>query len=156
MQRDLYVVAGDDFFRRYKGGETIRIPVGISAVTNKIPGNLKIEYSLSGWNQTGERFEWKNGEIEAKAEPFSFVPLEPVSVQLPDETSVMVFSVALKDGDGNIHQRNFFPLRVDGKKAGDALCYFSVSLIIYKCFMEHKTTGSPEGKESMGNGLGFF
>ena len=37
LHSDIYVVAGDDFFRIYKGGETIRIPVGVSAVTGRIP-----------------------------------------------------------------------------------------------------------------------
>ena len=156
LQRDIYVVAGDDFFRRYKGGEQIRIPVGVSAVTNRIPGNLKIEYTLSGWNETGERFGWKDGEIEAKAEPFSFVPLEPVSVQLPDETSVMVFSVALKDGDGNILQRNFFPLRVDGKKAGDSYIISQSPSSFTNSSWSIKQLAPQKGRKVWGMGSGFF
>ena len=33
MHSDIYVVAGDDFFKKYRGGETIRMPLGISSVT---------------------------------------------------------------------------------------------------------------------------
>jgi hypothetical protein len=153
---DIYVVAGDDFFRIYKGGETIRIPIGVSAVTGRIPGNLKIEYTLSRWNETGERFDWKNGEIGARAEPFSFVPLEPVSVQLPDETSVMVFSVALKDGDGNILQRNFFPLRVDGNKAGDAYIISQSPSSFTNASWSIKQLAPQKGRKVWGMGSGFF
>jgi len=156
LHRDIYVVPGNDFFSIYKGGETIRIPIGVSAFTDRIPGNLKIDYDISGWNQAGERFEWKKGETEAKAEPFSFVPVEPLSIQLPDETSLMIFSVALKDGEGNILQRNFFPFRVNGKNAGDAYTISHSPSSFTDASWSIKHLAPQNGKKAWGMGTGFF
>ena len=50
---DLYVVSGKDFFQSFEGGLEVEIPVGISAVTSVIPDDLKIKYSLYGWDEVG-------------------------------------------------------------------------------------------------------
>jgi Glycosyl hydrolases family 2, sugar binding domain/Glycosyl hydrolases family 2/Glycosyl hydrolases family 2, TIM barrel domain len=155
LQQDLYVVAGDDFFREFKGGETATIPVGVSAVSDKIPQNLKIEYSVYGWNQAGDRFDWKTGEITAKAEPFTFIPLESVPVKLPDETAVMIFSVALKDGQGNILQRNFFPFRVKGSKTNPYILSRSPSAFRDASWSIRKLAPQ-KGRKVWGMGTGFF
>lgn len=156
LQQDLYTVAGEDFFRVYKGGSTVQIPVGISAVTNSIPGNLKVEYSVYGWDGSGEKFDWANGEIAAKAEPFTFVKLEPVTVKLPVENAVMIFATKLKDGNGNVLQRNFVPFRVDGKDP-DGLLFISQSPSSFADASWSIRQLSPqEGRKAWGMGTGFF
>jgi hypothetical protein len=156
LQRDLYVVAGDDFFKRYKGGESIKIPVGVSSVTNKIPGNLKIEYTLYGWNQAGDKFDWTKGEIDAKAEPFSFVPLDPVTVRLPEETSTMIFGTVLKDGQGNILQKNFVPLRVDGKNPDGCIIISQSPSAFTNASWSIKHLSPQQGRKVWGMGSGYF
>lgn len=156
LHRDLYVVAGDDFFRKYRGGETIRIPLGISAVTDKIPGNLKIEYTLLGWDQKGDRFVTKNGEIPAKAEPYSFVLLDPVSLRLPMQTSVMVFAVTLKDGEGNVLQHNFVPFRVEGKSPDDMIIISRSPSSFTAAKWSIKQYAPQQGRKIWGMGSGFF
>jgi len=156
LQSDLYVVAGNDFFRKFKGGETVRVPVGISAVTYKIPVKLKIEYSVYGWNEKGDKFEWMIGESHAKAEPFSYVPLDPVEVKLPEVTSLMIFGVKLKDGDGNIIQRNFVPFRVDGKRAGDEIIISQSPSAFSNASWSIKYMAPQQGRKVWGMGSGFF
>jgi hypothetical protein len=156
LQRDLYVVAGDSFFHKYKGGESVSIPVGISAVTSKIPEVLKIEYSTYGWNNEGEKFDWKKGEIQAKAEPFSFVSLEPIPVKLPEETAVMIFAVILKDSQGNILQRNFVPFRVEGKDTGDATIISQSPSAFTNASWSIKHLSLQQGRKVWGMGSGFF
>jgi len=156
LQRDIYVVAGDDFFKKYKGGETIKIPVGVSSVTDKIPGNLKIEYTLSGWNQAGDKFNWTKGEIDAKAEPFSFVQLEPVTVRLPEVTSIMIFGVVLKDGDGNILQRNFVPIRIDGRNPDDLIIISKPPSAFTDASWSIRHLSPQNGMKVWGMGSGYF
>jgi hypothetical protein len=156
LQSDLYVVAGDDFYRKYKGGETIRMPVGIGSVTNKIPGDLKIEYSVFGWDQKGDKFVLKDGDIKAKAEPFSFISLEPVSLRLPEETSVMIIAVSLKDGSGNILQRNFVPFRVDGISPADAIIISRSPSAFTNASWSIKQLAPQQGRKVWGMGSGFF
>lgn len=156
LQTDLYVVAGDNFFHKYRGGETIRMPLGISAVTAKIPGSLKIEYTLYGWNQAGDRFDWMRGEAAAKAEPFSYVSLDPVSILLPEETSLMIFTVILKDGEGNVLQRNFIPLRVNGETPENT-CLISQSPSGFSnASWSIKHLAPQQGRKVWGMGSGFF
>jgi hypothetical protein len=156
LQRDLYVVAGDNFFRRYKGGESVRIPVGISSVSTKIPEGLKIEYSTFGWNQEGDKFEWKKGEIKAKAEPFTFVFQEPVLVKLPEETAIMIFAVSLKDIQGNILQRNFVPFRVEGKSPEKTHIISQSPSEFTSASWSINHLSPQQGRKVWGMGSGFF
>jgi len=156
LHNDLYVVAGDNFFHKYKGGESIRIPVGISAVTSVIPRDLKIEYSVCGWNRKGERIEWMIGEAPAKAEPFSYVPLEPVEVNLPDESLLMIFGIRLKDGNGNIIQHNFVPFRVDGKSTGNEYVISRSPSSFSDASWSIKHQAPQQGRKVWGMGSGFF
>jgi hypothetical protein len=155
LQSDLYVVAGNDFFSEYKGGETVNIPIGISAVTSKIPRSLKIGYSVYGWNQAGDRFNWISGESEVKAEPFTFIPLKPVQVKVPDENAVMIFAVALKDGQGNILQRNFTPFLVKGGKTNPLLLSKSPSAFSNASW-SIRSLAPQNGRKAWGMGSGFF
>jgi len=156
LHGDFYLVAGDDFFRRYRGGETIRMALGVSSVTDRIPSGLKVEYSLSGWDRLGDKFVSLNGEVPAKAEPFSYVNLDPVSLKLPATGSVMVFSGSLKDGSGNVLARNFVPFVIDGiDPAGVKIV--SVPAPGYSSAewsIRHLAT--QKGKKVWGMGSGFF
>lgn len=157
LHKDLYVVPGDNFFNKYKGGEKIRIPVGISAVTKNIPQNMKIEYSVCGWNYKGERFEWMIGEEPARAEPYSYIELRPVEVELPDEYLVMIFGVRLKDGDGNIIQQNFLPFRVDGKLVkGNELVVSQAPPAFTDASWSIKQYAPQQVRKVWGMGSGFF
>lgn len=156
LQQDLYVVAGDDFFNKYKGSSSVRIPVGISAVTSSIPESLKVEYSVYGWDETGEKFDWTHGEIPAMAEPFTFVKLDPVTVKLPDLNSVMIFATKLKDGAGNILQKNFVPFRVEGKHP-EGLLMISQSPSSFKnSSWSIRQLATQNGRKVWGMGTGFF
>jgi hypothetical protein len=156
LQSNLYVVAGDDFFGSYKSGETIQIPIGISAVTTEIPSSMKIEYSVFGWDQTGKKFQWAKGITDAKAEAFSFIQLTPVSVTLPEKTSVMIFTTILKDGDGNILQKNFVPFRViGGMPDGEKIISLSPSAF-RDASWSIKNLAPQQGKKVWGMGSGFF
>jgi len=156
LQKDIYVVAGDDFFKKYKGGSTIQIPVGISAVTLSIPENMKIEYALYGWDETGEKIDFTRGDLPAMAEPFSFVKLNPVTVKLPDLNSVMIFATTLKDGSGNILQKNFVPFRVEGKSP-EGLLMISQSPASFKnSSWSIRQLATQNGRKVWGMGTGFF
>ena len=157
LHNDLYVVVGDSFFNTYNGGEIIQIPVGISAVTSQIPDNLKIEYSVCGWNRKGERFEWMIGEAPAKAEPFGFVLLEPVEIELPDEYLLMIFGVRLKDSNGNEIHHNFVPFRVNGKENTTDEYIISQQPSEFKnASWSIKQLAPQQGRKVWGMGYGFF
>jgi len=166
LHGDLYVVAGDDFFQTFRGGENISIPIGVSAATTDIPGNLRVDYSVFGWDQTGRLFDWDKGTTEASAEPFSFVQLQPVKVTLPEKTAVMSFTTTLRDGNGNILQRNFVPFRVRGRdintvpgreKEEKDIRIITVSPSAFTdASWSIKHLAPQKGRKTWGMGTGFF
>jgi|GEM_PF-322860 len=156
LQSDLYVVAGDDFYKTFKGGETLSIPVGIGSVTSEIPEGLTIDYAVYGWDRTGERFDAVKGTIEAEAEPFTFKSLNPVNIRIPDKTAIMIFSILLKDGKDNVLQRNFVPFRIESSRK-DQQNIVSVSPASFteaKWSIKHLAT--QKGKKVWGMGSGYF
>lgn len=154
---DLYVVAGEDFFQQYEGGSTVEIPVGISTVTSEIPGNLSVKYHIYGWNRLGEKFDHSSGEINATAVPFAYQELQPVQVQLPQQTAVMIFATELTDNSGNIIQRNFVPFKVNGQNqqiAGLLLSKKPDQFSDASWSIRHRATQN--GNKIWGMGSGFF
>ncbi len=111
---DLYVIPGKDFFQTYKSGTKIKVPIGISAVTDDIPEIITVRYSLFGWDFIGEKFEFGSGSIITKPDPFTFKELPPVEITTPEKSSLMIFSAMLEDENGSIINRNFFPFKVEG------------------------------------------
>jgi hypothetical protein len=156
LQTDLYVVPGDDFFLKYKGGSSVMIPVGISSVSETIPENLKIEYSVFGWDETGEKFDWTKGELPAKAEPFSFLKLDPVALKLPDKNAVMIFSTKLTDGSGNTLQKNFVPFRVEGNKPEGVLIISQSPASFKNESWSIRQLAPQNGRKVWGMGTGYF
>ena len=121
FHQDLYVIPGDSFFKTYKGGTSVEIPIGVSAVTTAIPENMKIRYSVYGWDELGDKFETITKDIPAKAQPFNFTELPPVKVDLPNKTAVMLLATTLEDANGNVIQRNFVPFKVEAPKPDNLL-----------------------------------
>jgi hypothetical protein len=152
---DLYVVSGKDFFQTFKGGSTIEIPVGIGAVTHDIPPELKIKYSVYGWDDIGEKFEIASGEIDAVAKPFDFVEIEPVKVGLPDKSGVVIFATTLTDSQGNVIQRNFVPFKVETNTSEYVTVTQSPSAFTEAAWsVKHLKTQN--GKKVWGMGSGYF
>jgi len=153
---DLYVVAGDDFYKNYEGGSTVQIPVGISAVTTKIPENMKLKYTLYGWDALGEKVEQTSGEIKVTAEPFAFTPLTPVEIQTPNQNMVMVLATTLEDADGKLLHHNFIPFRVTDSLATNRLVVTKSPSEFTGADWSIKYRATQNGKKVWGMGSGYF
>ena len=153
---DLYVVAGTDFYQSFEGGSTVQIPVGVSAVTNNIPENLKIKYSVYGWNEIGERVENISGEIKAKATPFTFTESEPVQITVPNQNMIMILATVLEDGNGNILQRNFVPFKVESEKTDKLFTVTQSPSKFTDSSWSIKQHEPQNGNKVWGMGSGFF
>ena len=156
FHKDLYVVAGEDFFQTYKGGTEVEIPVGVSAVTSEIPGNLKIKYSITGWDALGENFTLTSGTIDAYAQPFRFISAKPVKFKTPDKSAVMVFATSLEDQNGNVLQRNFVPFKVDGGEPSGQLTVTRKPADFTRSKWSLKQAAPQNGQKVWGMGSGYF
>lgn len=153
---DLYVVAGDNFYQEYLGGSTVKIPVGISAVTSKIPGQLKLKYQVYGWNELGENIESASGEMEVAAEPFAFKPLNPVECVLPNQNAVMLLATTLEDGNGKVLQYNFVPFKVSGQNNTENIVVTKSPSDFTEADWNIKHLTVQNGNKVWGMGSGFF
>ncbi len=153
---DLYIVAGDDFYKNYEGGSTIQIPVGISAVTSKIPENMKLKYAVYGWDALGEKVEQTSGEIKVTAEPFAFTPLTPVDIQVPNQNMVMVLATTLEDASGKVLHYNFVPFKVSGKPGTKNIIITQSPLAFAEADWSVKHHAAQNGKKVWGMGSGYF
>jgi len=156
FHRDLYVVAGDDFYQNYEGGTTVQIPVGISAVTSEIPENLKLKYDLFGWNNLGDKVDYGKGEIEVAAEPFKFIPLKPVEFTAPNENLVMFLATTLEDEKGKVIQHNFVPFTVSGHSETDDIIITKSPSEFTGADWTVKHQTSQNGAKVWGMGSGYF
>ncbi len=156
FHKDLYVIPGNSFYNEYEGGSVAEIPVGISAVTNSIPDNLKINYSVYGWNSLGEKFDHQKGTVNATAEPFSFTELSPVDILLPENTAVMIFATELVDGNGKVIQQNFVPFKVNGEVPSEPLVITQAPDKFTDASWNVKFKKTQDGKKVWGMGSGFF
>jgi len=153
---DLYVVSGEDFYQEFTGGSTAKIPVGISAVTNDIPQNMKLKYSVYGWNELGDRVENSSGEIDAEAKPFSFTELKPVKFTVPNKNMVMIFATTLEDGKGNIIQQNFVPFKVTTEARSENIIITKSPSEFTDASWNIKHLTTQNGNKVWGMGSGFF
>jgi hypothetical protein len=156
FHNDLYVVAGASFFETFSGGSVAEIPIGISAVTNTIPENLKIKYSVYGWDELGDKFEQTSGEMNALATPFSFTELAPVKIELPEKTTVMILAAVLEDGNGKIIQRNFIPFKVEAEKPAEYLTVTCSPSAFTGSSWSIKQLAPQNGNKVWGMGSGYF
>jgi len=153
---DLYVVSGEDFYQEYIGGTKVKMPVGISAVTNDIPQNMKLKYYVYGWNELGDREEHDSGEIDVKAKPFSFTELKPVEFVVPEKNMVMIFATTLEDDKGNIIQRNFVPFKVKSEVPSDLIVVTKSPSDFTDASWNIKYLITQNGNKVWGMGSGFF
>lgn len=156
FHEDLYVVAGNDFYQTYPGGTIVDIPVGISAVTNDIPENLKIKYTVFGWNELADKTELIKGDMLASANPVSFKKLEPITINLPNQNMVMILATTLVDGNDKLLQRNFLPFKVQGKKPAGLITVTQSPSNFTDASWSIKTLATQNGNKIWGMGSGFF
>jgi hypothetical protein len=153
---DLYVVAGDDFFQNYDGGSSVKIPVGISAVTSNIPENMKLKYAVYGWDELGEKIDQISGAIEVTAEPFAFKQLTPVEIQTPNQNMLMILATTLEDKNGKVLHRNFVPFKVSGEAKSDNIIITQEPAAFTGADWSIRQLVTQQGKKVWGMGSGYF
>ena len=158
LHQDVIPIIGDGFFKKYEAAQTIDIPLYISSVNNDIPDELKIRYILHGWDSFGNHKEYSKGESKVTGEPFTCKPQSPITVQLPNERTLLFLSAELISAGGKVISRNFLPLDVKGKSS---LQEKSVSIELLPASYSSsewtiKQMAPQQGKKVWGMGTGYF
>ena len=114
-----YVAVGNDLSTAVRAGESVSVPLWASLLADDRPGgdSLTLRWELNGWNSLGERRTYSTGMRVVPFRPYLSEALAPLSVTMPDETSVAVLAVRLEDRAGTALHHNFTTFVVDGAAA---------------------------------------
>ena len=156
---DFYLSTGNDICTTLKGGETLDVPLFISAMSGKaIKGNqLFVEYEAEMMDKTGDTEPVTKGRIPFDYQPWLQKQLPSLKISLPDRAGLGIVKLILKDGDGNVLHHNFvhFVVKSTQNKANTRI--FEVKPKAYtKSEWSLKTWDVLDGMKVNGAGKGFF
>lgn len=144
---DYYIVPSELFYLKVPAGSTQNVKLLSSFTTDKDPGKMTLETTLSGSMKIYDTISFP---VEFK--PFQLEEVAERKVSIPEDNGVYVLSYVLKDPNGNILHRNFSLFAVtDGKNPDN-----SISLNYSDASWTIKQTSVLDGKKIDGFGSGWF
>ena len=105
-----YLSTGNDICTTVKGGETLEVPLIMSAMSGKaMRGNqLFIEYSVDFMDKTGENQTLTADKITFDYQPWMQKTLNPLKIKVPETAGLGIIKLTLKDADGAVLHHNFY------------------------------------------------
>ncbi len=106
---EFYVSTGNEICRNINGGDTLEVPLYISAMSGKnIKNNkLTVEYVVSFTDKSGETSTLTSGKIPFDYQPWMQKKMESLKIPAPNFAGVGIVKIILKDGDGTVLHHNF-------------------------------------------------
>jgi hypothetical protein len=117
---------------------------------------MKLKYAVYGWDDLGEKVEQTSGEIKVVAEPFTFTPLTPVEIQIPNRNMVLILATTLENADGKVLHHNFVPFRVSGKSDSKNIIITQSPSAFTGADWSVKHRAPQNGLKVWGMGSGYF
>ncbi len=113
LHAPFYLSTGSDLCRDAKPGETVRVPLFASFMTDTAPATrLVIRAELVAWDTLGRMRHFTRGGAELPFRPWLNAELPPLKVPLPAMPCVAVLRLTLETPDGRALHRNFTTFRV--------------------------------------------
>jgi hypothetical protein len=108
-----YVAPGAELVSEVEPGQLVSVPLWASLLAERAPSReLRLRWSLSGWDSLGRRREWTASARPLPFEPWSSREIAPVEVRMPDARALAVLALSLEAADGSVLHRNFLAFRV--------------------------------------------
>jgi hypothetical protein len=154
-----YVSTGQEITWAGKAGQTIKIPLHLSSMTD-LSGGLRLKISFAGVTAWGEKQAHWTKELPVKFAPWDVRALDSLSVVLPKDKSVNTLSFILIDPAGKVLHRNFGHIIVEEgnlKPSNPKMELVSVPVERYSAsqWPEKQWTGVL-GQKVNGAGVGYF
>jgi hypothetical protein len=113
LHSPFYLSTGSDLCRDVKPGESVRVPVFASFLTDRLPGTqLVLRYQLHGWDTLGHAHAWHRGSTRVAASPWMATDLAPLRVPMPDSCGLAILQLSLETEAGTVLHRNFTSFRM--------------------------------------------
>ena len=121
LHAPFYLSTGSELCREARPGETVRVPLFASFMTDTAPAaRLVIRAELVAWDTLGRMRHFTRGGVEMPFHPWLNTELPPLKVPLPAMPCVAVLRLSLETPDGRVLHRNFTTFRVaDGPAPRD-------------------------------------
>ncbi len=120
LHSPLYIASERQLCKTVKTGETISVPLFLSAMTDADYGKqLFLELELYGWDDLAEFTDYSKKTITIPYKPWMQEELKPVSVTMPNTAAVAILALKLSDATGTVLHRNFTTYRVVDSESGD-------------------------------------
>lgn len=121
LHAPFYLSTGSDLCRDVRPGETVRVPLFASFMTDTAPSaKLVLRSELHAWDTLGRVRQWNRGGAELPFRPWLATALPDLKVPMPAVACLAVLRLSLETPDGRVLHRNFTTFRVtDGPAPRD-------------------------------------
>jgi len=123
LHSPIYLSTGSDLCRDARPGETLRVPLFASFMTDTAPcAKLVLRTELHARDALGRERQWSRGGAELPFHPWLATALPDLKVPMPSIPCVAVLRLSLETPEGRVLHRNFTTFRVaDGPAPRDEL-----------------------------------
>ncbi|MBD3385500.1 glycoside hydrolase family 2 [candidate division KSB1 bacterium] len=113
LHSPVYIASERKLCKTAKTGETISVPLFLSAMTDADYGEeLFLELELYGWDDLADLKKYSTKTITIPYKPWIQEELKPVTITMPDVAAVAILAIQLTDAAGTVLHRNFTTYRV--------------------------------------------
>jgi hypothetical protein len=153
----IYLAPGIDLCKDANIDEIIEVSVRLSIMTDQVPEEeVDLNLKLYGWNSLGEKIEVSSEVHKMTITPWEQRDLEPLSVTMPSEAGLFVYSMQLVDANGKLLNSNFTTFRVEGAEKSNAnILSFEPNSFMSESWSE-KQWNILDGLKVNGAGHGYF
>jgi len=154
----IYLSTGNEISRTVKGGEEVRVPLFLSAMTGEELGEeLTLSYELAFTNAIGETETLMTDTRKIDYQPWMQKKLSSLSLQLPTTSGLAILKLKLADAEGNPIHHNFMFFEVQGEQMISGTEVLSVAPHDFsKADWSLKQWDVREGRKVNGAGKGYF
>ena len=156
---DFYLSTGNEICKTLKAGESLEVPLFISAMSGKtIKGNqLFVEYAVEFMDKTGETQSVTSGKQPFDYQPWMQKALNPLKITVPEINGLGIVKLKLKDSEDNVLHTNFMNFVVKSAKNDAKAQVFEVAAKDFKkSNWSQKTWQVMDGLKVNGTGKGYF
>ncbi|MBK5277958.1 MAG: glycoside hydrolase family 2, partial [Bacteroidia bacterium] len=112
----VYISTGNDICKTVSGGEKLNVPLYLSSMTGVDYGKqLKLSFQIKLTNSIGETSLTTLGSKLIDYQPYTQKELEPLSLDIPNQSGLAVLTLQLEDLSGTVLHHNFMHLEVVGE-----------------------------------------
>jgi len=154
----IYLSTGNEISKTVKGGETVRVPLFLSAMTGEeLSEELTLTYELAFTNGIGETETLMTDTRMIDYQPWMQQKLPSLSLKMPSHAGLAILKLKLTDAKGTPLHHNFMFFEIQSEQiADDAMVYAVQPSDFSAAAWSLKHWQVRDGRKVNGTGQGYF